>query len=77
MDYLVVIVGAGVLIAVIVIACVCFPSYRSEEEWERIEKERDIQDAKDKKKREEENMMMEEEKMMMEEPAMEMESAAE
>ena len=74
MDYLVVIVGAGVLIAVIVVACICFPPYKSEEDWERIEEARDKQDAADKKKREEEE---EEKKMMMEEPAMEMEAAAE
>ena len=41
MDYFVVIIGLGVIIAFIVVACVCFPPYRSEEDWERIEEERD------------------------------------
>ena len=55
MDYFVVIIGCGVLIAVIIVACICFPPYRSEEDWERIEKERDERDEADKKKRAEED----------------------
>lgn len=37
MDYIVVIVGGCVFIAVVVVALVCFPPYKSEEEWDRLE----------------------------------------
>ena len=47
MDYLVIIVGLGVLVAVIVVACVCFPPYRSDEEYEAADKK----DAEERKKK--------------------------
>ena len=53
MDYIVIVVALGVLTAVIVVACVCFPPYKSEEEWQRIEDERDKRDEENKKKKEE------------------------
>lgn len=65
MDYLVVIVGAGILIAVIIVACICFPPYRSEEEWERIDKEMRAKDEEDKRKRSAERKMEKEEEPMM------------
>ena len=54
MDYFVVIIGCGVLIAVIIVACICFPPYKSQEDWEKIENERDERDAKEKKKKQKE-----------------------
>ena len=51
MDYFVIVIAIGVLIAVIVVACVCFPPYKSEEEWEKIENERDDRDEKAFKKK--------------------------
>ena len=58
MDYFVIVIAIGVLIAVIIVACVCFPPYKSEEEWEKIENERDDRDEKAFKKKQEEGMMM-------------------
>jgi len=58
MDYFVLVIGIGVLIAVIIVACICFPPYKSEEEWEKIENERDERDAEAYKKKKEEGMMM-------------------
>ena len=54
MDYFVVIIGLGVLITVIVVACICFPPYKTEEDWARIEKERDERDEAEMKKKKEE-----------------------
>ena len=51
MDYFVVIIGCGVVIAVIIVACICFPPYKSEEDWEKIENERDARDEKERKKK--------------------------
>lgn len=56
MDYIVVVVAGGFLIAMIIVACICFPPYKSEEEWEKIEDARDKRDAEAKAKREKENM---------------------
>ena len=59
------IIGAGVLIAVIIVACICFPPYRSEADWERIDKEMRAKDEADKRKRSEERKKEKEEAMMM------------
>jgi len=53
MDYIIVIVGAAVLIAIIIFACICFPTYKSEEEWARLEDQADERYAKREKERRE------------------------
>ena len=50
-DYFIVIIGSLVFIAVIIVACVCFPPYRSDEEWERIENEADEREKKRQKEK--------------------------
>lgn len=51
MDYLVIIVGVSVLIAVVIVACVCFPPYKSEEQREEEEKKRAKAEEEEKKKK--------------------------
>ena len=56
-DYLVIFIGIWVLIGLIIFACVCLPPYKSEEDWNELEDERDARESerrKEKKKKEEE-----------------------
>jgi hypothetical protein len=68
-DYLVIFIGVWVLIGLIVFVCVCFPPYKSEEEWAEIEDERDAreQESEKRKKKEKEEAAKDDMEAAMEE----------